>query len=147
MREAFQKSIKEDQNGLERLIALCKAFFSYYKEYPEYYNELSYMRARSFDINQIENANEQMIIAQELMDAIGDSIKMGIKDGSMKKDLEPMETAVFVVNNCEKSVNPGLDMQGFLEIHGITPDQYTKYSFNLLISTISNKKDLEECEW
>lgn len=139
MRDTFQKSIKEGQNGLERLISLCNAFFSYYNEYPEYYNELAYMRARSFNFNQIENADEQMILAQELMDAICDSIKMGIIDGSMKKDLEPMKTAVFVVNNCEKFVNPGQDMLGLLEIHNITSGEYSEYSFNLLISTISNK--------
>lgn len=146
MRNAFQKAIKEDQNGLERLIAICNAFFSYYQEYPEYYIELYYARARSFDIDEIESADEQMVVAQELMDAICNSIKMGINDGSMKKDLEPVKTAVFVVNNCEKSVNPGLDMQGLLGIHNITPDQYMEYSFNLLISTISNKKDLGESE-
>jgi hypothetical protein len=84
-----------------------------------------------------------MIVAQELMDAISDSIKMGIKDGSMKKDLEPVKTAVFVVNNCEKFVNPGLDMVGFLGIHNTTTDQYIEYSFNLLISILSNKTDLE----
>ncbi len=143
MREDFQKAVKENQTGLERLIALCNAFFNYYHEHPEYYNELSYMRARSFDISQIENANEQMVVAQELMDAISDSIKMGIEDGSIKRDLEPVKTVVFVVNNCEKFVNPGLDMLGLLAIHNITPKQYMEYSFNLLISTISNKKDLE----
>ena len=140
MRDAFYKAIKEDQTGLERLIALCNAFFSYYKEYREYYNELYYARARSFDMEEIESANEQIFVAQELMDAICHSIEIGIEDGSIKKELEPMETAVFVVNNCEKSVNPGLDMQGLLEIRGITPDQYMEYSFNLLISTIANKK-------
>jgi TetR/AcrR family transcriptional regulator len=140
MRDAFQESIKEDQTGLERLIALCHSFFSYCKEHPEYYQELCYARTRSFDIGQIESANEQMIVAQELMDAICHSIKIGIEDGSIKKELEPMKTAVFVVNNCEKSVNPGLDMRGLLEIQGITPDQYMEYSFNLLISTIANKK-------
>lgn len=145
MRDAFQKSIKEDQNGLERLISLCNAFFSYYNKYPEYYRELCYMRARSFDISQIESVNEQMIVAQELMDAISDSIKMGIEDGSIKKDLEPMKTAVFVVNNCEKFVNPGPDMMGLLVIHNITLKQYMEYSFDLLISTISNKENLKEC--
>jgi len=139
MRDAFQESIKEDQNGLERLIALCNAFFSYYKEHPKYYNELIYMRARSFDISQIENAEEHMIVAQELMDAISNSIKMGINDGSMKKDLEPIKTAVFVVNNCEKYVNPGQDMLGLLGMHNIPQEQYLEYSFNLLISTISNQ--------
>lgn len=140
MRDAFQKSIKEDQNGLERLISLCNAFFSYYNEYPEYYRELCYMRARSFDISKIDGVNEQMIAAQELMDAISDSIKMGIEDGSIKKDLDPIKTAVFVVNNCEKFVNPGPDMLGLLGIHDITPKQYMEYSFDLLISTISNKE-------
>lgn len=143
MRDAFLKAIKEDQNGLERLIELCKAFFRYYRKYPEYYRELCYMRARSFDISQIENANEQMIVAQELMDAICNSIKMGIDDGSIKKDLEPVKTAVFVVNNCEKFVNPGPDMLGLLGIHDITLEQYIKYSFDLLISTISNKENLK----
>jgi AcrR family transcriptional regulator len=143
MRDAFGKSIKEDQNGLERLIALCNAFFSYYQEHPKYYNELIYMRARSFDISQIENAEEHMIVAQELMDAISNSIEMGIKEGSMKKDLEPIKTAVFVVNNCEKYVNPGPDMLGFLEMHNIPPEQYLEYSFNLLISTISNQERID----
>lgn len=146
MKDAFQKSIKEDQKGLERLIELCKAFFSYYNKHPEYYRELCYMRTRSFDISQIENANEQMIVAQELIDAISDSIKMGIEDGSIKKDLEPMKTAVFVVNNCEKIVNPGPDMLGLLGIHDMTPKQYMEYSFDLLISTISNKENLKECK-
>ena len=141
MRDAFQKSVKEAQTGLERLIALCQAFFSYYREHPEYYYELRYVRSRSFDMDQVESANEQMIVAQELMDIIYDSIEKGIEDGTMKKDLKPMETAVFVVNNCENFVNPGQDMLGLLEIHNITPNQYMEYSFNLLISTISNKKD------
>ncbi len=140
MREAFQKSIKEDQTGLERLTALCHAFFSYCKEHPEYYQELCYARTRNFDMSQVESANEQIIVAQELMDAICRSIKIGTEDGSIKKELEPVKTAVFVVNNCEKSVNPGLDMQGLLEIQGINPDQYREYSFNLLISSIANKK-------
>ncbi|WP_414470170.1 TetR/AcrR family transcriptional regulator [Methanobacterium sp. ACI-7] len=144
MMDFFQKSIREDQNGLERLVALCSAFFSYYNEHPEYYHELCYMRARSFDISQIESVDEQMIVAQELMDAISNSIKMGVSDGSMKKDLDPMKTAVFVVNNCEKIVNPGSDMIGLLGIHNITPEQYMEYSFNLLISTIS--EGLNGCE-
>ena len=143
LRDSFKKSIQEDQNGLERLIALCNAFFSYYQKHPKYYNQLAYMRARSFDISQIENAEEHMIVAQELMDAISNAIEMGIKEGSMKKDLEPIKTAVFVVNNCEKYVNPGPDMLGFLGMHNIPPEQYLEYSFNLLISTISNQQRID----
>lgn len=139
MREVFQNAIHEDQNGLERLISLCQAFFDYYQEYPEYYRELSYMRAGNFNISQIENADQQVMVAGELMNAISDSIKLGISDGSIKEDLKPTETAVLVVNNCEKFVNPGLDMLGFLEVHNITPAQYVEYSFNLLISTIERK--------
>lgn len=143
IREAFQKAVKDDQNGLERLISLCQSFFDYYHEYPDYYRELSYIRAGNFDINQIENANEQIIVAQELMDTISDSIKMGIYDGTIKRDLKPTETAVFVVNNCEKITNPGQDMLGFLKMHNITPARYMEYSFNLLISIISNENDPE----
>lgn len=143
LRDAFRNSIKEDQNGLERLIALCNTFFSYYQEHPKYYNQLAYMRARSFDISQIENAKEHMMVAQELMEAISNSIEMGIKEGSMKKDLEPIKTAVFVVNNCEKYVNPGPDMLGFLGMHNIPQAQYLEYSFNLLISTISNQEQID----
>lgn len=143
IREAFQKAVREDQNGLERLISLCQAFFDYYQEYPEYYRELSYLRSGNFDINQIDNANEQMIVAQKLMDTISDSIKMGMGDGSIEEDLKPIETAVFVVNNCERFVNPGQDMLGFLMMHDITPAQYREYSFDLLISTIERKTNQE----
>jgi AcrR family transcriptional regulator len=141
MRDFFQKAIKEDQNGLERLIELCYAFFNYCKKYPEYYRELAYMRAHNFDISRIKCVNEQMIVANDLMDAISNSIKMGMDDESMKDQLDPVKTAVFVVNNCEKMVNPGPDMLGLLSMHSINPDQYLEYSFNLLISTIS-KKDI-----
>lgn len=143
MRGAFQDAVQEDQNGLERLISLCQAFFDYYQEYPGYYRELSYLRAGNFDISQIENADQQVMVAGELMDALSDSIKMGIEDGSMKKNLKPMETAVLVVNCCEKLVNPGLDMLGFLKMHKITPDQYKEYSFDLLISTIQRETTQE----
>lgn len=143
MKNAFQKSIKKDQNGLKRLTSLCRTFFRYCHEYPEYYRELSYMRSHNFDIEQIENVNDHMIIAQELMDFICNSIEMGIEDGSMKEELEPMKTAVFVVNNCEKLVNPGQDMVGFMDIQNITPDEYMEYSFNLLKSTISNQKEFK----
>jgi TetR/AcrR family transcriptional regulator len=139
MREKFRKAVKDDQNGLERLISLGRAFFEYYQEHPDYYRELSYIRAGNFNATQIKNADQQMIVAQELMDAITDSIKIGKEDGSIKKDLKPIETAVFVVNSFEKFVNPGVDMLGYLELNNITPLEYMEYSFSLLILTISNK--------
>ncbi|HTX44390.1 MAG TPA: TetR/AcrR family transcriptional regulator, partial [Methanocella sp.] len=140
MRDAFAEAVKGKRTGLDRLLATCEAFFKYCREHPEYYRELCHARTRSFCMGEVDCAAEQMALADEVVGGICGHIRQGIEDGTVRKGIDPRETAVFVMTACEKMVRPGVDMEWVLSRQNISREQYIGHSMGLLLFAISESK-------
>jgi hypothetical protein len=69
-----------------------------------------------------------------------DAIKLGQKDGTVRKDLDPVETAVFMSMACEGAVHMTPEWEMLLEMNMLTIDKYYEHSIDVLLHGIAVEK-------
>ena len=136
MRDELLAAAKKNRKGLDRILAMIRAFFAYCREHPEHYRELCYARTRCFDMSQVESAAEQMAIAREIIGGIRDAVALGLEDGTVVKGIDPLETAVFIMSTCENVARPGLAMEWALS-EGQKTHGYMEHSMRLITRAIA----------
>ena len=67
-------------------------------------------------------------------------IRIGQADGSVRKDLEPLKTALFLIFSSESIINHSVELKDAMEAQGISQDDFVYYSLDLMGSSISAKK-------
>ena len=144
LRDRFAEAAGDNQRGLDKISALCRAFFKYCQDYPEYYQLMCDARSRRFDMNQVESAEEQIAVAEEIIGNICHSVSEGVTDGTLRKELKPIETAVFIMDTCEGIVRPALESAWYLESRKVTLEQYFAHSMGLLIYSISGANTVQK---
>lgn len=100
MLDMFKKAIQGEGNGLEKTFRIGYAYLNFAKEYPDYYNALSHFR---LDELEYENAECQDSVACQCSDfghnsleILGNIIKQGIGDGSIRSDIDPEQTSTIL---------------------------------------------------
>ena len=88
-------------------------------------------------MSQVEGAGEMRIMASEIIAGICDAIGRGMGDGSIRRDLDPLETAVFVMTTCENIVHPGIEMEWALANANKALEGYREHSMGLLVRAIA----------
>lgn len=128
MNELFIESAKSQKNGMDKLNDMGWAYFKFYRDFPDYYDVYIY-----FDHQRFQNSDNEYIpeIMKLRFDSVGimcGAIEEGIKDGSIRKDVNPLEIAMFVATTSQAivKVNPET-----LKVLGISNEQYFEDSMDL----------------
>jgi len=85
----FEKAASDHQKGFDKTRAIGDAYYNFAKEYPNYYQFISLfeMEDTKIDVEKsMENADKTMSILER-------SIETGIKDGSIRNDINSQITA------------------------------------------------------
>lgn len=97
MRGMFESALKKKLNGLEKLNAISKAYIEFFNKYPDYFNSIMY-----FESKQIKGEAEDSILAVAYKESdynigmVREAIKEGIMDGSIKKNVQALPTALVL---------------------------------------------------
>ena len=75
----------------------------------------------------------------EQLTFLTDAIKLGIEDGTIRKELDPMQTAIFLVATCESAVQMASEYQDLLAHRGLTLEAYLHHSIDLMLRGIAAK--------
>lgn len=134
----FKEKIKLKETGIEKLEETGRAYFEFYKKYPDYHEAYLYFRSKRFEQKEIEYYHEIDLLTTDIMKMICDAIKEGIDDGTIRKGLKPMEVAVFVALTAERIVRLSPSTLNILEIHGINHDQFIEDSMDLWKHMVMN---------
>ena len=90
--------------------------------------------------NEIEGGNQFGNMAMELLTFLTDAIKLGIEDGTIRADLDPLETAIFLVVACESASQMAPEYQILLTHQGLTTDEFLQHSIKVMLKGIANEK-------
>ena len=101
-------------------------------------------RTRRFDMTQVEDATLQITIANDIIGSLCEAVDQGAADGSMLGGLDPMETAAFVMANCESAVRPSVEIQWALHTKKITPGGYLERSICMMMSALTGQRMAHE---
>ncbi len=152
LRDTFKNAVKNEATGLGKIISIIRAFFDYNQIHSDYYRLNRSVRDARFakmlqstkdDDTEIENAEKYNGLIKELLGIITDAVILGIRDGTIRKDLNPIQTVMFLGSAIEASIQIPPEFQLLLEIYGMTAEGYLQHSIDVILQGISRKNKLE----
>ncbi len=141
MTEMFKRSTETETTGLGKISAIGSMFIKFSMEYPNYYRLIHYATSQRFVETDNEYREDLNVAAMGQIRIMCESIKKGMEDGTIKKDLDPYETAIFLMDCTESALNLGPETRRKLEQRGISSMDYIEHSMKLMGYAILNNTD------
>lgn len=128
MNKLFKESAESQKKGMYKLNDMGWAYFKFHNDFPEYYEVYMYFDYPKFQKTDNEYISEIMQLNRESIEMMCEVIVEGIKDGSIRKNVNPLEIAMFIATTSKAivKVNPET-----LKAMGIDSNQYFGDSMDL----------------
>jgi TetR/AcrR family transcriptional regulator len=139
MEETYREIIGRNAPGIDTISAIGYAFIRFYEEHADYYRLFQYAGSQRFDKCDNEYLREVDGTMSEMVKVMCQGIAKGIADGTIRNDLDPLQTAIFLMNTTENALNLGSDMKKRLENQGISHEQYLSHCMKLMGYAITNE--------
>ena len=139
MEEIYNEILRKNTTGVDTLSAIGHAFIKFHAEHADYYRLFQYAPSQRFeecDNRYLREINETM---SGMLKTMCWGIKRGIDDGTIRKELHPIETAIFLMSSTENALNIGPNMKKRLEEQGISHEQYVGHCMKLMGYAITNE--------
>jgi TetR/AcrR family transcriptional regulator len=130
-KEMLKNRVELGETGIDKLEESGRAYFEFYQEHPNYHDAYLYFKSKRFKSSADEYALQIETLTGDIMIIICNAIQEGIKDGTIRKDVKPIEVAVFVAVTAERIVGLGPSALKVLETQGITHEQFIEDSMDL----------------
>jgi len=97
LKELFEKAFKKGHNGLDKARKIGEAYLLFSQDYPNYYRAMHYYESTQIDFKISETSARQCEeLGQQVLGIVAQAIQAGIDDGSIRKDIDPMNTAIVL---------------------------------------------------
>ena len=125
--EMVENELKKGSTGFEKIKLIGSANNKFSIEYPGCLNLLYSPESNKFDISNLSNSEdykELMELLKELMLLTSDSIQLGVDDGTIRDDVNPMEAAVLISIISQGTFNMSYLYKDMLKSRGIGEDKF-----------------------
>ena len=134
LKKLFQKALDLQGSGLQKVNAIGEAYFLFSKEYPHYFRAMNEMNPGEIDLQDTEsNGYRCHLCTEEVMQLVASAVQLGIDDGSIRKELDPYQTAYLLWAQTSGLIqvinNKGVHMQKY---HNISPDALIPALFDMI---------------
>ena len=145
LRDTFKAAVAKEKTGIGKVSAFLSAFcFDYVSKHSDYYELLIVAREQRFmDLfakHEVDGANEFGNMALESLTFLVDAIQLGSEDETIREDLPPLQTAIFLVVAAEAAVNIGPEYKNLLAQMGLGKEEYLQHAINLMLRGIASGK-------
>ena len=99
LEEAFSQTVQSDLNGIDKIKGFGEAYVSFCTEQPDYFKALIYHEHTSnlkSTVDKSPNAAKALEAGGRILGHCVSAIREGIEDGSIRPDVDPVKTAVFM---------------------------------------------------
>jgi len=139
MNDMYLEILRKNTTGVDTISAIGYAFIQFHKEHADYYRLFQYAGSQRFDECDNEYLREVNGTMSDMVKVMCQGIAKGIADGTIRNDLDPLQTAIFLMNTTENALNLGPDMKKRLEKQGISHEQYLSHCMKLMGYAITNE--------
>lgn len=134
----LKSKVQQGKSGIEKLENAGRAYFEFYKNYPEYHDAYLYSKSKRFSYQEIEYSSVINSYVDDIMKTICDVIQEGIQDRTIRKNLNPLEAAVFIAITAERIVQLSPDTVNLLEKQGINHEKFIDDTMDLWKHMVMN---------
>lgn len=147
LKDTFKSAVEEESTGLGKLRSIIQAYYDYIQENSDYYRLNVSARSDRFtrmlessDANlKIDDGGEYINLTKELLEIMIKVVTLGIKDGTIRKELDTIKTVMFLGSAIENSVQISSVNRILMLMHGFTEEQYLHHSIDILLKGIAGK--------
>ncbi len=142
LHDALKEAAAKEKTGIAKVSGFIQTFcFDYVANHFNYHQLLIEAREQRFiemlKKQEIDGGNQFWDIALESLTFLVDAINLGIEDGTIREDVGPLQTAIFLIDACEAAVNMTPEYQNLLSQTGLNNDEYLKHSIDLMLRGIA----------
>ena len=95
LKSLFEKAVEGNQTGIEKTRSVGNAYVEFYKKYPDYFNAMIYYESHDINFDDPESVAVKCLIeGKETLEILVEAIVAGIKDGTIRPDIDPLKTSI-----------------------------------------------------
>lgn len=137
MNAMFQEKISKETTGIGKIGASGSAYLEFNRQYPHYYRMFRYASTERFDVPDSPDAAEVARLSSRIFVMMGEAVRIGMEDGTVRKGLDPLTVAIFLACTSEAIVSLGSTLVSALESQGISHKQFIEDSMELMQFSIA----------
>jgi AcrR family transcriptional regulator len=142
LKDEFEAAVAHEKTGKAKTTAFIHAFLNYGRKHPDFYNLLMETRTsikHKLKNLKLEGARRFDELSLATMTLLRDSITLGVKDGTLRQNLEPLQTVVFIITACEAVLQRTPELE-YLVRNNVSLEQYLEYSVEVIMRGIAAKE-------
>ncbi|WP_048190371.1 TetR/AcrR family transcriptional regulator [Methanobacterium sp. SMA-27] len=136
--EMFKHIDQKNQTGIEKIKTICITYYEFYKKHRGYYE--AYYHSGMFENKESPNLENLRKIRINSFQVVIDALNEGIKDGSIRKEVDPAPTALIMLcmSNTVNNLVPVTKM--YMENYEMTQDVLFENTLDLVMRSIERIK-------
>lgn len=135
LNEMFREVAGGEGNGAEKMRALGAAYLEFYRRYPGQFRAFVEMQSRPYPAGEeMEQIND--LVQQNVHEIMCGCLAEGIADGSLRWDLDPLQTALFLIISMQSAICLTPSQQASFARAGVAHDEFIRNSLDMLIRSI-----------
>jgi AcrR family transcriptional regulator len=145
LHDLFHAAVASHRTGAEQTEAIGRAYMSFHEEHRDYYEAMLYFDAKGFEsCDDCEYARKCDEYRDRIMGLVAQAIANGVRDGTLRSDLDPMQTAVLLWAQSSGVLSAlATSGQKIREVHKIEPEDLLQTFFQFTFHAIAADPDRE----
>ncbi len=139
MEAQFREAMAREQTGIGKVRAIGETFIAFSHKNPDHYRMFIYSSSDRFDWDCCAEAQSCHELMHVITGHMCESIELGMKDGTIRKDMDPLEIAIFLMTATQDIINLSPGFQADLVGRGFSYQQYVEHSMSLLGQAIEGR--------
>ena len=138
LKDLFEQAYEQGANGLEKARKIGEAYFSFSRDFPNYYNAMHYYESTqiNFNVNQT-SAQQCEERGQQVLGIVARAIQTGIEDGTIRNDLDPMNTATVLWAHSTGMISiMSIRGEHLKEQHNLNPEAIIHLSLDMMSKSL-----------
>jgi AcrR family transcriptional regulator len=145
LRDEFIFAKDKEITGLGKIRSIIQAYYDYIQINADYYRLNVTARSDRFTriLNskepklKIDNVKHYIDLTKELLEIMIEVVNLGIEDGTLRKNLNLMQTVMFLGAAIENSVQISPVNRILMQMYGFTEEQYLHHSIDIILKGIA----------
>jgi AcrR family transcriptional regulator len=139
LKSLFQTAVIPAKTGIEKTRAIGEAYREFYNKYPDYFNAMIYYESHDINFEEPNSVARRCLMeGKETLELLVDAIKLGISDGSIRSNIDPVKTAINLWGQSTGIIQIASLKEKIVLMHhfGLTAKEVIDYSFDLIYHAI-----------
>jgi AcrR family transcriptional regulator len=105
LNDLFREGYMKGNTGIAKIKLMLLAVYDFYRKYPGYYMMIGNMQSRGFEKEDYPEMEEVESIHRDSFSMVLDAFNMGIRDGTVRGDIDPAKAAFILTASMQSVLN------------------------------------------